>query len=110
MQKKDAAKKKSKESQWDGQWTAPHGDDFYVDNEDWEVDGLGITGSSKPPPNFVGSTAFVTAKTLKSKLDSLEVCTILQSGDLTINKDTHSPFHSSTSLGDGKAGERKQWV
>lgn len=76
---KEEAKKRSKEQKWDGQWSAPHGDDGFFDgaNEAWEVDGLGITGSAKVKSSFKGSTAFVSAKTLASRLDSLEVCTLL---------------------------------
>ena len=76
LQKKDAAKNRSKANEWDGQWSAPHGDDSFFDghSEDWEIDGLGITGAAKAKPKFVGSKAFVSAKTLASKLDSLEVC------------------------------------
>lgn len=75
FQKKEEAKKKKKAKQWDGQWDKPHGDDEFFEGhkEDWEVDGLGITSSAKAKPSFLGTKTFVSAKTLASKLDSLEV-------------------------------------
>ena len=77
MQKKEEARQRSKAKEWDGQWSAPHGDDnFYdVSDEGWEIDGLGITGTAKSKPSFTSSEAFVSAKTLKSRLESLEVGT-----------------------------------
>jgi RecQ zinc-binding len=74
---KEMAKKTKSANTWNGQWDKPHGDDY--DNffegraEDWDVEGLGITSLANAKPEFVGSKSFVSAKTLKSKLDLLEV-------------------------------------
>ena len=78
FQQKQAAKKKESGKAWDGQWDRPHGDDNFFEgrDEDWEVEGLGITSSvSTKTRNVVMSTSFVSAKslTLADKLDSLEV-------------------------------------
>lgn len=76
FQKKQASKRKRNEKAWDGKWDQPHGDDGFFENhdDDWEVEGLGITSSSTSTNACSsGSTSFVSAKSLVSRLDKLEV-------------------------------------
>jgi superfamily II DNA helicase RecQ len=73
---KEMAKKKKIANTWNGQWDKPHGDDDNFSEahaKNWDVEGLGITCLANAKPKFVGSKSFVSAKTLKSKLDLLEV-------------------------------------
>ncbi|CAB9509854.1 Probable Werner syndrome ATP-dependent helicase homolog 1 [Seminavis robusta] len=69
---KQMAKTTKEKNRWNGQWTRPHGDGDGEDwdggrQEDWEVEGLGITGEAKAPKS-IGSGSFVSAA---SRLDSL---------------------------------------
>lgn len=79
FQRKQASRKMTSAKAWDGQWSKPHGDgDFFEGrNEDWEVEGLGITSSRPSKVNGGGrfkAEGFVTAKSMKlaDKLSSLE--------------------------------------
>ena len=79
FQKKQATKTK-KAAKWDGQWDRPHDDDgVYNDwgDEEWNVDGLGITSSSTGDDGgaVASGGGFRTAKSMVDweRLEKLEV-------------------------------------